>query len=100
MRDKVASPLPQRVEGSIRELAQKYGLSRVVLFGSRARQDGGERSDIDIAVWGGDAVRFALDLDESAWTLLEFDVVDMNASGTDELRQEIEADGIVLYERE
>ena len=37
-------------------LAQKYNLSSVTLFGSRARGDYRERSDIDLAVSGGDLI--------------------------------------------
>ena len=46
------------------ELAKKYDLTSVTLFGSRARGDYRERSDIDLAVSGGDFNRFALDVDE------------------------------------
>lgn len=36
----------------ISELAKRFGASKVVLFGSKARGDNIERSDIDIAVYG------------------------------------------------
>ena len=45
-------------------LAEACGLSRLILFGSRARGDNRERSDIDLAVSGGDVVRFSLDVEE------------------------------------
>lgn len=48
----------------IRELAQKYNISKVILFGSRARGDYKRVSDIDLAVSGGDIGRFALDVEE------------------------------------
>lgn len=32
--------------------ARQYGADKIVLFGSRARGDYGERSDINLAVWG------------------------------------------------
>ena len=44
-------------------LAETCGLSRLILFGSRARGDNRERSDIDLAVSGGDVVRFSLDVE-------------------------------------
>mgnify|MGYP000864876135 FL=1 len=44
--------LPNPIREGIVQLAHKYGLSRVVLFGSRARGDNWERSDVDLAVAG------------------------------------------------
>lgn len=83
---------------SIISQARNNNIERVVLFGSRARGDFRERSDIDIAVYGGNAARFALDIDESAPTLLFFDVVDMSKPVTDELRHSIENEGTIVYE--
>lgn len=40
-----------------------------------------------------------MDIEEYAWTLLMFDVVDLNKKTTPELQEEIERDGIVLYEK-
>ncbi len=34
------------------DTARKFGAAKVILFGSRARGDNRERSDIDIAVYG------------------------------------------------
>ena len=34
--------------------AKRYSVRKVILFGSRARGNNTERSDIDIAVYGGD----------------------------------------------
>ena len=62
----------------IRKLARKYDVTKVILFGSRARGDFKRTSDIDIAVTGGDFVRFALDVDEETSTLLEYDIVDLD----------------------
>ena len=52
----------------IRDLAAQYGLRKVTLFGSRARGDFKERSDIDLAVSGGDISGFALAVDEETDT--------------------------------
>lgn len=65
---------PEVIE-EIRNLAQKYDIEKVILFGSRARGDFRRTSDIDIAVTGGDFARFALDVDEETSTLLEYDIV-------------------------
>lgn len=43
----------QIVVEEIQEIARKNGINTVLLFGSRARGDYKERSDIDLAVEGG-----------------------------------------------
>ena len=87
----------QCVIDEIRSLAGQYHVQRVILFGSRARGDYHTKSDIDLAVSGGDYVRFALDVDEETSTLLEFDIVNLDGSVSEELRQEIDRDGRILY---
>jgi predicted nucleotidyltransferase len=83
----------------ISDLAHKYDVKKVILFGSRARGDFKRTSDIDIAVDGGDFVRFALDVDEETSTLLKFDIVDLKKNIQEELRNSIEKEGIVIYEK-
>ena len=83
----------------IRKLARKYDITKVILFGSRARGDFKRTSDIDIAVTGGDFVRFALDVDEETSTLLEYDIVDLDNDMQDELRDSIKKEGRILYEK-
>ena len=68
--------IKQSVLESIVECARRHGLARVVLFGSRARGSHRPKSDIDLALAGGDQTRFVLDLEEEAPTLLRFDFVD------------------------
>ncbi len=46
--------LPERIIKDITAFALKYDIQKVVLFGSRARGTHTKRSDIDIAVSGGD----------------------------------------------
>lgn len=83
----------------IRDLAQKYGINQVILFGSRARGDYKRVSDIDLAVSGGDFVRFALDVDEETSTLLMYDFVNLDGTVQEELRDSIQREGKVLYEK-
>lgn len=83
----------------IRDLAEKYGLERVVLFGSRARGDYKKTSDIDLAVTGGNITLFTLDVEEKTSTLLSFDVVNLDGSVQEELRKSIEQEGRLLYEK-
>ncbi|MCI7233992.1 MAG: nucleotidyltransferase domain-containing protein [Oscillospiraceae bacterium] len=91
--------LDKRVEDDIIRIAKKNGIEKVILFGSRARGDNKERSDIDLAVSGGNVLDFSYDVEENAWTLLMFDVVALDRNISQELRDEIERDGVVLYEK-
>ena len=83
----------------IRNFARKYQVKKVILFGSRARGDYKRISDIDIAVSGGDFAEFALDVEEETSTLLEFDIVNLDREMQDELREAIEREGKLLYEK-
>ena len=58
-----------------------------------------EQVIIDIAVTGGDFARFALDVDEETSTLLEYDIVNLDRDMQDELRESIEKEGRILYEK-
>lgn len=80
-------------------LAEQYNVEKVILFGSRARGDYGRASDIDLAVYGGEISRFALDVDEETSTPLRFDVIDLSRDVQEELRQAIEKEGKIIYEK-
>jgi len=80
-------------------LAKKYDLNKVILFGSRARGDYRSRSDIDLAVSGGDCIRFSLDVQELTSTLLFFDVVNLDGTVQKELLDSIEKEGVCIYEK-
>lgn len=91
--------LKESIIGEIKDLAIKCGVEKVILFGSRARGDNKERSDIDLAIEGGNATLFAVEADEKIQTLLMFDIVDLGGFVQDELRQSIEREGKVIYEK-
>ena len=91
--------LPDRVLRELSYFAQKYSIEKIILFGSRARGTNTERSDIDIAVYGGDFDNFYWDVKEKIHSLLMFDIVQADGSISDELKQEIEKDGVVIYEK-
>lgn len=95
----MAYNLPKRAESDIISLASRCSLHKVILFGSRARGDNHERSDIDLAIQGGNTTRFSLDADDEVYTLLFFDIVDLEKPVQPELLKEIERDGVVLYEK-
>lgn len=91
--------IPGRLMKDVRSFAQKNGVERIILFGSRARGTHFERSDVDLAVEGGDFDGFLSDIQENAHSLLSFDVVKYDDRITEELREEIEKDGVVIYEK-
>lgn len=91
--------LKDSLKTEIIELAKKHNIKKVILFGSRARGDYSKVSDVDIAVIGGDIVRFSIDVDEETNTLLQFDVVNLDKSVQKELLESIEREGIIIYEK-
>lgn len=95
----MAYNLPDRVIKEITAFAKENSIIKIVLFGSRARGDHTERSDVDLAVYGGDFDSFYWNIKENIHSLLSFDVVDMNSRVTEELKKEIERDGVVIYEK-
>lgn len=95
----MAYNLPDRVIKEITAFAKENSIIKIVLFGSRARGDHTERSDVDLAVYGGDFDSFYWNIKENIHSLLSFDVVNMNSRVTEELKKEIERDGVVIYEK-
>ena len=89
--------IPDRVMHDIIKFAKKDGITKIILFGSRAKGTHTERSDIDLAVSGGNYLDFHEDLNENAYTLLMFDVVNLDGTLSDKLRQNIAKDGVVIY---
>ena len=91
--------LPDRVLRELSYFAQKYSIEKIILFGSRARGTNAERSDIDIAVYGGDFDHFYWDVKEKVHSLLMVDIVQADVAVSDELKQEIGRDGVTIYEK-
>lgn len=80
------------------DIARKYNVQKVILFGSRARGNFKEKSDIDLAVQGGDFIRFMLNVNEETSTLLKFDIINLDEEIQGELRKAIKKEGIIVYE--
>ena len=91
--------IKENVITEIVELAQKYDLQKVILFGSRARGDFQRASDIDLAVSGGNVAMFAVDVEEETSTLLQFDVVNLDLDLQEKLLESIKKEGMILYEK-
>jgi len=84
-------------------LAEHPAVERVWLFGSRARGDAFERSDIDLAIEApamdrSEWVRLKLDFEDEAPTLLNLDLLRWEETPQD-LRRRIRQEGIVVHER-
>lgn len=91
--------IKEEVIKEICNIAKRHDVKKVVLFGSRARGDYHRTSDIDLAVTGGEFDRFALDVEEETSTLLEYDIVSLDRKMQPELKDSIEKEGRVLYEK-
>lgn len=86
---------------SLAALSRRFHAGRLVLFGSRARGDNTERSDIDLAVYGmprAFQAAFALELEDLP-TLFKFDVVHVTPDTDSALLANIDKDGVTLMER-
>jgi predicted nucleotidyltransferase len=90
------------IAAMVEQIRQQPSVDRIVLFGSRARGDHDQRSDIDLAVLcprAGDAEWATIwTVADEAPTLLAIDLVRLEHAGV-ALRREIEREGLVLYER-
>ena len=87
---------------SIQEIGQNYAIEQITLFGSRARGDHKPASDIDLAVFllpeFKSRGRMTSDFDDLN-TLLKIDIVFMNEHIDPKLLENIEREGVFLYER-
>lgn len=91
--------IPGRLMKDIRSFAIKNNVKRIILFGSRARGTHYGLSDVDLAVEGGDFDGFSSDIHEKAYSLLPFDIVKYDDRMTEELKEELRKDGVVIYEK-
>jgi predicted nucleotidyltransferase len=91
--------LPERVIRDISRFAKKYNVCQVILFGSRARGTNSDRSDIDIAIIGGDFDGFYWEAKENTHSLLSLDIVRFDKNISEKLKKEIERDGVIVYEK-
>ncbi len=91
--------LPERVFNDLIKFAEKHSLNKIILFGSRAKNIHDLKSDIDIAVTGGDFDAFCFDVNENIHSLLMFDIVNLNSITSQELNDEIKNYGVTIYEK-
>lgn len=85
----------------IADIGKTLNADKIVLYGSRARGDNRERSDIDLAVFGmpmSNQVKFWSALEELP-TLLDFDVVFVAETTSEALLYNINKDGIIIMNK-
>ena len=84
----------------IAKIGRQYGAAKVVLYGSRARGDNRQRSDM--AIYGiddrGRQAQLAQAIEDLP-TLLDFDLVFVRADTDPKLLQNIEKDGVSLMSK-
>ena len=94
--------LSDKLIKQIRDIVRKHLISRVVLFGSRARGDHHAASDIDLAVFPlpdfSSRGLVSSEIDDLS-TLLKIDLIFIDEQTDAVLLDRIKREGVVLYER-
>ena len=97
--EKVIGGLSQELLQEIIDvIVQQVHPSRILLYGSRARDQYTLTSDVDIAIDCGEDDFLVQSIDEEVRTLLKLDIVNFRKVNK-RLQSEIFLDGIVLYEK-
>ena len=89
------------LQSQIAQLGARYGATKIVLFGSRARGDNHPRSDIDLAIYGmpeRQQAPFYFAVEEELQTLLKFDLVHITEHTSPALLENIRKDGITIMD--
>ena len=97
----VAAPVLKQAVGLA--VSAEIGLEKVWLFGSRARGDQRDKSDVDLAFKFDQSKMknwtvFFVDFEDNIESLLTFDLVNIDAV-EDQFRDKIMQAGILLYDR-
>ncbi len=94
--------LPQRtIDELLNYFSSKPDIEKVVIYGSRAKGNYHNGSDIDFAVWSDDNKNFlhiASELDDLP-TPYKFDVTDYKTLTHEGMKNSIDNDGIIFYRR-
>lgn len=92
----------ETVKRDLVAIANRYPVSKLVLYGSRARGDFSPRSDIDVAVYGSfspqEELKLKGEIDEIP-TLLNIDLVFCHRCTNKKLLENIEKEGVVLLNK-
>ncbi|NFS97327.1 nucleotidyltransferase domain-containing protein [Clostridium botulinum] len=93
--------LDKNILEEIINISKKYDyINKVVLFGSRVREDNSLKSDIDLAIYSDkDLGEYIEDIELNTRTLLEFDFSDMKNIKDEFFKEQINKDGVTIYEK-
>lgn len=92
--------------GFLKKLAQLPFVEKIILYGSRARNDNKERSDIDLAIVCSNSIenkdwQNVLNIIDDADTLLNIDCIKYNdLTESNPLKQAIDHDGVLIYKKD
>ncbi len=92
--------LPKNIENQILEICNKYkSVEKVILFGSRARSNNQDRSDIDLAIYfkHDEDTNFLLELYDIE-TLLKVDITVMSDELDKKFIENVKQEGITVWE--
>ena len=92
-----------KVIKSIKNIATKYKVEQIILYGSRSRKDNTDTSDYDIAI----IAPSAIDKDKTMLyheiieieTLKKIDIVFINEETDSDLLENINKDCVIIYEQ-
>jgi len=94
--------IEEKLKLELENIFKKYKeIEKVVLFGSRARQDNKYNSDIDLCLFGENIThliqaKVTMDIEEIN-TPLSFDILNFNELTKQKLIENIKNEGIVIY---
>ncbi len=93
--------LEKKIVDEIVDICNKYeDIRKVILFGSRAREDNSIKSDIDLAVYCDSSIAsFIEDVEMNTSTLLEFDFSYMKDIKDEFFIEQVKKEGVIIYEK-
>jgi predicted nucleotidyltransferase len=93
--------LENGIANQIVDISKKHKyIDKVILFGSRARGDNLLKSDIDLGVYSNSSIaEFKDEIEEKVSTLLEFDFSHMNNIEDKFFIEQVEKEGVIIYEK-
>lgn len=93
--------LDNGIVNQIVDISKKHKyIDKIILFGSRARGDNSLKSDIDLGVYSNNSIaEFKAEIEEKVSTLLEFDFSHMNNVEDKFFIEQVEKEGVIIYEK-